>query len=47
MISIKIKQTVMAAEMNVTISFDEDQNFFTQYLIDIPKNLIEELQKIN
>ncbi|WP_109302532.1 GLPGLI family protein [Aquimarina sp. AU474] len=47
MTNLKRKQVTMAAEMEVTISFDEDQHFFTQYLIDIPENLIEELQKIN
>ncbi|WP_299217905.1 GLPGLI family protein [uncultured Aquimarina sp.] len=30
-----------------TLSFDEDQNAFTRYIIDIPENAIKELQKIN
>ncbi len=43
----KRKKLVMAAEMQVTMTFDDNQRFFTQHFIDLPENLITELKKIN
>ena len=34
------------AELGVTVNYDENQGAFTQFIIDIPKNLVSELQKI-
>lgn len=34
------------AELGVTVNYDDDQKAFTQFIIDIPTNLVSELQKI-
>ena len=44
----KKKNTIAKmAELKAEITYEENQSAFTQYLIDIPKNLVIELQKIN
>lgn len=43
------KATTLAkmAELGADIKYDENQSAFTQWLIDIPANLVNELKKIN
>ena len=49
----KVKKLAGVAEMaakkgiTVDVNFSENHSAFTQYLIDIPKGLVEKLQKIN
>ena len=49
MIRRKLKLLTIAStwESGSSVSFDHDQKFFTKFLIDIPENAINELQKIN
>lgn len=45
-----LKKTTTIAkmiELKAEITYEENQSAFTQYLIDIPTNLVSELQKIN
>ena len=34
------------AELGVTVNYDENQKAFTQFIIDVPTNLVTDLQKI-
>ena len=43
----KVSGIAKVKEMGGSVQFDENQSFYTQFLIDIPTNLISELQKIN
>ena len=43
----KAKGIAKVKEMGGTMRYDEDQNAFTRVIIDIPTNLVSELQKIN
>lgn len=43
----KIKTIAKASELGAEITYEPLQKEFTQYLIDIPTNLVSELQKIN
>lgn len=49
MIRRKLKLLAKVAKYGngASVTFDEDQNSFTRFLIDIPENAIKELQKIN
>lgn len=42
----KIDAITKVKELGGEISFNEDQSFFTQFIIDIPNNLVSELKKI-
>lgn len=46
-ISKKTKGLAVAAEYGAVVTYDENQSAFTQFLIDIPTNLVLELKKIN
>ena len=43
----KAKDIAYFKENEATMEYKEDQSFFTQDIIDIPSNLVEELKKIN
>ncbi|KAA1244591.1 GLPGLI family protein [Aquimarina sp. RZ0] len=43
----KIKKIAQIAELGGLLTYAKDQRSFTKHLIDIPTNLVEELQKIN
>lgn len=44
--NVKRENYAILAKMNATIELAEDQRYFTTHLVDIPKNLVSELQKI-
>ncbi|CAN1491162.1 GLPGLI, GLPGLI family protein [Spirosomataceae bacterium] len=44
--NVKRENYSILAKMNATMEYTEDQGYFTKHLVDIPKNLVSELQKI-
>ena len=42
----KAKKIATLAELNATIEFDKNHKSFTNLLIDVPKDLVSELLKI-
>jgi GLPGLI family protein len=44
--NIKRQNFLILAQHGATIEYAEDQSYFTKHLVDIPKNLASELQKI-
>ena len=47
MIVRKTNAIAKVKEIGGEVNFTEDQSFFTQFIIDIPTNLVTELQRIN
>jgi GLPGLI family protein len=43
----KAKNNALLAEMGASMEYDKEQKYFTEHIIDIPKNLVKELKKIN
>lgn len=42
----KIKNYAILAQHDAKINYAEDQSYFTKHIVDIPDNLVKELQKI-